>query len=182
MSDNAADKLKRLVKIATQLSETLNLEDLLQLIMTSAAELLEARSGSLLLLDEASHELVFRVASAEPELVGQRMPADKGVAGQALQRGEPVVVSGDSGDAQVYREVDKAMGTATESLIAVPMMIGTKQLGVIEVMNKRAGSFTEEDQELAVGLASLAAVAIENASMYASLADAVIEARMSYRL
>jgi GAF domain-containing protein len=176
------DKLKRLVAIATQLSSTLNLEDLLQLIMASAAELLEARSGSLLLLDATCEELVFRVATAEPELVGQRMPSDQGVAGQALREGKPVIVSQGSGDGQVYREVDKAMGTATESLIAAPLMMGSKALGVIEVMNKLTGAFTDEDAELAVALASLAAVALENATMYASLADAVVTARMSYRL
>jgi GAF domain-containing protein len=182
MPDSAADKLKQLISIATQLSSTLHVEELLQLIMTSAAELLDARSGSLLLLDQSTNELVFRVASSEPELVGQRMPADKGVAGQALQGGKPVVVSDASQDQRVYREVDQAMGTATESLIAVPLLAGGKQLGVIEVMNKRSGSFTTEDEELAVALASLAAVAIENASMYASLADAVVTARLSYRL
>lgn len=182
MPDTAADKLKRLIAIATQLSSTLHLEELLQLIMASAAELLDARSGSLLLLDETTNELVFRVASAEPELVGQRMPADKGVAGQALQGGKPVIISDASQDARVYREVDQAMGTATESLVAVPLMAGSKPLGVIEVMNKRTGSFDAEDEELAVALASLAAVAIENAAMYASLADAVVTARLSYRL
>lgn len=175
-------KLKRLVAVASQLSSTLNVEELLQLIMSSAAELLEARSGSLLLLDDETGELVFRVASAEPELVGQRMPADKGVAGQALRDGRPVVVQDAAQDSRVHREVDEAMGTTTESLLAVPLTMGGKSLGGIEVMNKQTGAFSAEDEELAVALASLAAVAIENAGMYARLADAVVAARMSYRL
>ncbi len=181
MTDPAADKLKRLLAIATQLSSTLNLEELLQLIMSSAAELLDARSGSLLLLDPLTNELVFRVASAEPELVGQRMPADKGVAGQALSELKPVVITDATADGRVYREVDQAMGSATESLIAVPLSVGTKPLGVLEVMNKRTGTFTEQDTELVVALASLAAIAIENASLYAGLAEAVVTARLSYR-
>lgn len=176
------EKLKRLLAVATQLSATLHLEELLQLILSSAAELLDARSGSLLLLDEETQELVFRVASAEPELVGQRMPADKGVAGEALREGRPVVVGDAAADGRVYREVDQAMGTATESLLAVPLTASGKPLGVLEVMNKRSGPFTDEDQELAVALASLAAVALENAALYARLADAVVTARMSYRL
>ncbi|MGH9136281.1 MAG: GAF domain-containing protein [Acidimicrobiales bacterium] len=177
----STDKLKRLISVATHLTSTLNLDELLELIMRSAAELLEARSGSLLLLDEDTDELVFRVATAEPALVGQRMPADQGVAGQSLSSGKPVLIADASADDRLYREVDEAMGIATESLVAVPLVAKDKTLGVIEVMNKRSGPFTPEDEELAVALASLAAIAIDNANMYAALADAVVTARMSYR-
>jgi len=179
---DTADKLKRLVAVATQLNSTFQLDDLLQLIMSAAAELLEARSGSLLLLDEETNELVFRVASAEPELVGHRMPSDRGIAGHALQQDKAVVISDASKDERFYRDVDEAIGSATENLIAVPLLANNKTLGVVEVMNKKQGSFTADDEELAVALASLAAVAIENAAMYARLADAVVTARMSYRL
>lgn len=176
------DKLKRLVSVATQLSSTLNLDELLDLIMRSAAELLEARSGSLLLLDDETGELEFKVATADPELVGQRIPGGEGIAGLAVSSGKPVVIGDASSDARVYREVDEAMGTATESLVAVPLVAKDKTLGVIEVMNKRSGQFDTEDEELASALASLAAIAIDNATMYAALADAVVTARMSYRL
>ena len=56
-------------------------------------------------------------------------------------------------------------------------------IGVVEVINKQHNArFTERDTELAAALASLAAVAIDNANLYAQLADAVVTARMSYRL
>jgi GAF domain-containing protein len=178
----SADKLKRLVAVATQLSSTLNLEELLALIVSSAADLLEARAGSLLLLDEDTNELVFKVATADPELVGQRIPADKGIAGQTLQQRQAVTIVDTATDDRVYREVDKTTGTTTESLVAVPLLVKDRAIGVIEVMNKLSGSFTPEDEELAAALASLAAVAIDNSSMYARLADAVVAARLSYRL
>lgn len=178
----SADKLKRLIAVATQLNSTLNLDELLDLIMSSAAELLEARAGSLLLLDDDTGELVFKVATADPELVGQRIPGDKGIAGQAVQGRAPITIADTSTDDRVNRQVDQATGTVTESLVAAPLVVKDRAIGVIEVMNKQTGTFDADDEELAVALASLAAVAIDNASMYARLADAVVAARMSYRL
>jgi GAF domain-containing protein len=150
--------------------------------MRSAADLLEARSGSLLLIDEDTGELEFKVATADPDLVGQRIPGGEGIAGLAISSGEPVVINDAANDERVYRDVDETTGTATENLIAVPLMVKDKALGVVEVMNKRSGGFDHDDGDLAIALASLAAIAIDNANMYASLADAVVTARMSYRL
>jgi GAF domain-containing protein len=51
---------------------------------------------------------------------------------------------------------------------------------VIEVINKRDGSFDERDQKVTTALAAQAAVAIDNARLYARLADAVVTARTSF--
>ena len=178
----SADKLKRLIAVATNLNSTLNVDELLQLIMSSAAELREARAGSLLLLDETGDELEFKVATADPELVGQRIPADAGIAGQALRDRAAITIADAASDERLNRQVDKLTGTTTESLVAAPLLVKDRPIGVLEVMNKSSGTFDAEDEDLAVALASLAAVAIDNASMYARLADAVVAARMSYRL
>jgi adenylate cyclase len=55
-------------------------------------------------------------------------------------------------------------------------------IGVIEVINKRDGSFGDDDVKLASALAGQAATAIDNARLYARLADAVLTSRLSYRL
>jgi GAF domain-containing protein len=55
-------------------------------------------------------------------------------------------------------------------------------IGVVEVINKRDGDFTKDDEALAGALANQAAIAIDNARLYAKLADAVVSSRMSYRL
>lgn len=68
-------RLRRLVEVATQLTSTLDLQELLQAIIAATAELLSAESSSILLLDESRNELVFKVSSASPELAGTRMPA-----------------------------------------------------------------------------------------------------------
>jgi GAF domain-containing protein len=63
------------------------------------------------------------------------------------------------------------------------MLVKDRAIGVVEVINRRHNArFTERDAELATAFASLAAIAIDNAQLYAQLADAVVTARMSYRL
>ncbi|HEV7888216.1 MAG TPA: GAF domain-containing protein [Acidimicrobiales bacterium] len=177
-----ADKLKRLVEVATQLNSTLNLDELLAGIMSATTELLEAESSSLLLLDEEADELEFKVATGDPELVGVRMPSGQGIAGAALAAREPVVQDNVAGDTRHYSEVDKAAGSTTRNLVAVPLVLKDRPIGVLEAINRPAAELAGEDLEIARALASLAAVAIDNATMYARLADAVVAARMSYRI
>ena len=64
----------------------------------------------------------------------------------------------------------------------MPLRVRDETIGVVEVINKRDGSFSEMDAELAQALANQAAIAIDNARLYAKLADAVVTSRMSYRL
>ena len=177
-----AEKLKRLVEVATQLNSTLNLDELLDNIMAASTELLGAESSSLLLLDEETDELEFKVATGDPELVGVRMPSTKGIAGEALSKGQPVVQDNVASDSRHYSEVDKAAGSTTRNLVAVPLVLKDRAIGVLEAINREKAELDEEDMDIAKALASLAAVAIDNATMYARLADAVVAARMSYRI
>jgi GAF domain-containing protein len=181
-ADKTAARLKRLIEIATQLNATYNSDELLQLILAGATELTDATTSSLLLLDDETNELVFKVSTADPELVGRRMPADQGIAGTALQSGEPLVIDDAAKDDRFYSGVDEKAGTETKNLIAVPLMLKGQAIGVLEAVNRRDGAFTADDVDIAGALAALAAVAIDNASMYARLADAVVTARLSYRL
>jgi phosphoserine phosphatase RsbU/P len=176
---------KQLVDVAVRLSSTLNLEELLQLIMTSAADLLGAETSSLLLLDEDTNELVIEVATGDVggQVVKRRVPAGAGIAGWTLSNRQPAVIHDPASDERFYKDVGEAVGFETRNLLAVPLLVKDRAVGVVEVINKKGDErFTERDVELANALASLAAVAVDNASLYAQLADAVVTARMSYRL
>lgn len=183
--DDGADPFRRLLEIATKLNSTLNLDDLLQLIMRSAAELLGAETSSLLLLDETTNELVFEVVAGGPaaDLAKRRIPSGEGIAGWALSQRVPVTIDSPSSDSRFYREIEETTAFETRNLVAVPLLARDRAIGVIEVLNKGGGGgFTPSDLEVAGALASLAAIAIDNASMYSRLADAVVTARLSYRL
>jgi GAF domain-containing protein len=176
--------LKRIIEITGLLNTTLDLDELLQKIMTSAAELLDAETSSLLLVDEESGDLDITTATGESgeQITRRKVPAHQGIAGWVVDNGEPAVVESPKDDPRFYAVMDQAIQFETRNLIAVPMKVREQTIGVVEVINKKDGSFTDTDAELAQALANQAAIAIDNARLYAKLADAVVTSRMSYRL
>jgi GAF domain-containing protein len=176
--------LKRIIEITGALNSTLNVDELLEKIMTSASELLDAETSSLLLLDEDSGDLVIHVATGKPgEQVERRhVPPGKGIAGAVIDSGEPVVVSDAKSDARFYDVMDQATGFQTKNMLALPLKVRDQTIGVVEVINKHDGEWTDGDRDIAGALANQAAIAIDNARLYAKLADAVVTSRMSYRL
>jgi GAF domain-containing protein len=182
--DEEVAKRDRLVEVAGLLSSTLKLQQLLVMITESAAELLEAETSSLLLLDEETGELLIDIATGEigREVVQKRVPAGSGIAGWVVENGEPTVVNSPRDDPRFYGDIDAKSGFETKSILAVPMRTKERVIGVIEVINKRNGGFEDDDVKLTTALAGQAATAIDNARLYAKLADAVLTSRLSYRL
>jgi GAF domain-containing protein len=177
--------LKRLIEISTMLSSTLNLSELLQYIISTAAELLRSETSSLLLVDEETGELTFEIATGQPgeEVVKQRIPAGQGIAGWVVQHAEPIIVNDPKSDSRFYTGIDEAVGFQTRNILAVPLKSKEAIIGVVEVINKvAADGFAAGDLELGEALASQAAIAIDNARMYRHLADAVVASRLSSRL
>jgi GAF domain-containing protein len=182
--DEEVAKRDRLVEISGHLTSTLKLEELLGQITEASAELLGAETSSLLLLDEETGELTVDVAAGEPgrDVLRKTVPAGTGIAGWVVQNDEPAVVASPRDDPRFYGEIDEKTGFETRSILAVPMRTRERVIGVIEVINKREGGFGDDDVKLASALAGQAATAIDNARLYARLADAVLTSRLSYRL
>jgi len=177
--------LNQLIQVTTKLNSTLNLTELLQLIMDSATELLHAETSSLMLVDEETNELTFEVATGEPgaEVVKYRVPPGQGIAGWVVENPQPVIIDNPSEDPRFYGQMDKAIGFETRNMLAVPLTVKDRVIGVVEVINKKdAPGFSQKDMELALALTNQASVAIDNTRMYARLADAVVTSRLSYRL
>ena len=183
-TDTDAATLERLLEISSLLTSTLELDELLRTIMSSASELTGAETSSLLLLDEDAGELTVEVATGAPgeAVMRQRVPAGEGIAGWVVQHGEPLNVPDPRSDDRFYAGIDEKTGFETRNILAVPMATRERTIGVIEVINKRDGSFDDRDAKVATALANHAAIAVENARLYARLADAVVASRMSYRL
>lgn len=176
--------LKRIIEITALLNSTLDVDELLQLIISSAAELLNAETSSLLLLDEQAGDLVIHIATGEPgEQVERRhVPPGRGIAGWVVEHEQAAVVNNAREDPRFYPVLDEVTGFDTATILALPLKVRDRTIGVVEVINKRGGSFDQKDEELAEALANQAAIAIDNARLYAKLADAVVTSRMSYRL
>jgi GAF domain-containing protein len=183
--DADAAALARLMEITASLNSTLDRDALLDLVLRSAVELLDTEASSLLLVDEETGDLVFERATrpGDEHMAGTRVPAGQGIAGWVLEHGEPAVVDEPRDDRRFYAGIDAGSDLRTRTLLAVPLAVKDRVIGVVELVNKRGEQgFDDQDVRLAKALSDQAAIAIENARLYARLADAVVTARISYRL
>ena len=115
--------LKRIIEITGLLNSTLDLDELLRQIMSSAAELLDAETSSLLLVDEETGDLTINVATGESgEQVTRRSSRPhQGIAGWVVDNGEAAVVESPKDDPRFYAVMDQAIQFETRNLIAVPL-------------------------------------------------------------
>lgn len=168
------DRLRHLYEVGQAIASTLDLDRVLEESTTRVAEVLRAEASTLLLIDEERGELVFKVPAgpAEHILREQRMPLDKGVAGWVAVHGEPIIIPDVATDRRFYGQIDRLTGYRTRSIMAVPLQVKGRTIGVVEVINKIDGSsFNEDDQQWLSILAPLIAAAIENARLYAALRE-----------
>jgi Nif-specific regulatory protein len=164
-------RLQTILDITHAWHQTNEMETLLTRMAEAATRLLEADRASIFLWDKSTSTIVGRPALGVPggEL---RLPDDAGIVGQVIQTGEPRRVSGTHDAQAIDRAVDRKTGYRTETILCVPLVSpnGTR-IGAFEVLNKRDGAFTGEDQRELVELASYAAVALENTKQFSELLE-----------
>ena len=170
-TEKRAHQLSILNEITRQLTSTLEQEPLLQNILENAVTILNCEAGTLFLMDEQTGDLIFKktVGPVATNLLGQRLPAGTGIVGRAVQSRAPVIENDAQRSSAHATSADKQTGFVSRSLLAVPMQIKDRVLGVIEVINRKDGlPFVQDDQNLLTAFAGQAAVAIENARLLAS--------------
>lgn len=155
-------RLEKILEVTHAWGQTSCMEALLQAMAEAATELLEADRASIFLWDKANKSLVARPALGveDDEL---RFPDDTGIVGQVIQTLESRRVGGKLGADEIARKVDAETGYSTETLLCVPLISAKgKCIGAFEVLNKKSGLFTDEDERGLQELAAHAAVALEN--------------------
>lgn len=161
------DKVSALdiLSIAESLTATVDLDELLKKISRAAEELLDSEASSIMLLTDDKKSLFFKAASEKSGHASKKMtiPVGTGVAGWVAANGRPEMVSDVRTDKRFADSFDKDTGFVTRSLICVPMLYRGETMGVVEVLNRRAGPYTKEHVRLLSGLANLASAAVANA-------------------
>ena len=167
-----SEKLGTAIEISSIVNSTLDLAEILALIMRHANQLTNSIAGTLMLLDEETGELVFGVPTGPKadKLTDIRIPSGKGIAGWVAEHEQPALVTNAREDPRFYPEIDTISGLETKSILCVPLKAKTKLIGVLEVINKADGtSFTQGDELLLSVFAHQAAMGIENARLYSEL-------------
>lgn len=157
--------LNMLYEISADLSSRLDLEQLLTVTLQRVQQALAAPAASLLTVE--GDELVFKVALGEKSeaIKPFRIPIDQGIAGWVVKNGQAEIVNDVRSDPRFFHMADSKTGFSTESIIAAPLLVKERPIGVIELFNK-PGGFGKTDLELLTSIASSAAIAIDNARLY----------------
>jgi len=160
---------KRIIDISNYLSSTYDQGTLLKRIVAAAKELIHTEAASILLLDEATGQLRFAIASniKASEMDDIIVPLEGSIAGWIVTHGEPRVIEDLSNEDNHFRGVDSRIGFQSINLLGVPMRSHKRVIGVMQAMNKLNGKrFTDNDIVTLRTLASQAAIAIENARLF----------------
>ena len=162
------DGYRRLIEIARDLASTLDLDVLLERIVSAAAEVSGSEAASILLYDNLTQQLYFQVATNldEPTMRGVVVPLEGSIAGWIVINRKAVRIVDAREDPRFFGTVDQMTGRPTRSILGVPLITKNKVVGVLEALNKEHGKFTEGDESLLSVLGAQAAVAIENARLF----------------
>jgi K+-sensing histidine kinase KdpD len=160
---NKLDKLNRLIEASKTVNSTIELDKLLVLILEAAANSVDADRGTLYLVDESTGELWSKVYQGK-NMVEIRLPLGKGLAGHVAETGKVVNIADAYRDPRFHPEIDKKSGYKTHNVLCMPMRNRNGNIvGVFQLLNKKRGPFTHEDESFIDALSVHAAIALENA-------------------
>ncbi len=159
------DKLHLLIEASKTVNSTIDSDELLDLILTAATTSLRADRGTLYLIDAITNELWSKVLKGN-DLVEIRLSMGKGLAGYVAKTGETVNIVDAYKDPRFNPEIDKKSGYKTHNVLCMPLRDKEGKIaGVFQLLNKRGGTFTKEDEEFINALSVHAAIALENARL-----------------
>jgi signal transduction protein with GAF and PtsI domain len=160
------EQINALTKISKAIASDVYLEDILRLIVTVTAEIMDSNICSLMLIDEKKNELVIRATQSISEEYNQKPPLKigEGVAGRATKENKPIVIK-DVTKEKEYKHKDIAKKEGLCSLLCVPLTVKGKVIGVINCYTSKPHDFTETEINILTSVANQAAVAIENAEL-----------------
>lgn len=156
----------RFLDLVAEVTADMDLSTMLSKVVTEAAKMLQADRATLFLNDEKKGELFSRVAMGAS--VGEiRLPNTAGIAGTVFTSGQVVNIPHAYADLRFNPSFDKRTGYFTRSILCVPIVNKNgKTIGVTQVLNKRGGPFTAEDEKRLKVFTAQLAISLENAKLF----------------
>lgn len=171
-AETSSETLELLLEVGRLMSSKLELPELLTTVLELSSRVVDAESASLLLLDDKAQELYFDVAlGLGAEASKFRLPVGQGIAGMVARELKPAIINDVRADARWSPKMDEQSGFVTRSILAVPMLVRGRLIGVVEAINRKEGAFTPEHLRTFEAFASQASVAIDNARLFSSLKE-----------
>lgn len=163
-----AKRLAILTDIVKTANSILEPRKVIELIMAKIQQLIPSEAWSMLMVDEDKQELTFELALGEKakDVSSFRVKIGEGVAGWVAQTGKPTIVNDTARDPRFARRFDTKTQFQTRSILCAPLISRGRTIGVVEIINRLGGRFTEADLEVLLTLVEPCAIAIENAILF----------------
>lgn len=161
-------ELDTLNDIAAAVTSSLDAHEIYHLVVKQINEYFCVDAGSLLMRDDETGDLEFvmTLEAGQEKLAGVRVPRGQGVVGYVAEQQHYEIVPDVKQDPRFYPKISDDVGYVTHSILCVPMVVKGRTIGVIELLNKKNGNFTEEDGERLTRMAATIGVALENARLF----------------
>src|ERR1035437_1416444 len=157
------------VDVVSEVTADIKLGSLLQKVMGEATRMLNAERSTLFLNDEKTNELWSEVGQGL-ESVQIRLPNHLGIAGAVFTSCKTINIPYAYADLRFNPAFDKKTGFFTRSILCVPIVNKHgKTIGVTQVLNKRGGPFTNEDESRLRAFTAQISIALENAKLFADV-------------
>jgi PAS domain S-box-containing protein len=175
------DELKLLNSVGETLSETLNLDTVLQTVLLQIRDILDVYSTSIWLNDhEREVNICKHVAGPGKDKVvleGFELNEGTGLVGKVVQNGISIITDDAERSSDHYKQITDKIEFKVRSILTVPLVINEKVIGAIQLVHGEIDSFSEQDQFLIESIASMASKSIENARLHQALKDQLSEVK-----
>jgi len=165
-------EIRLLYKIGSDITSTLNLNEVLEILLDRISRILNVEICSILLYDETTQSFTMKCAKGIDNAIiaSTRVKAGQSISGWVIEHREGILVDNIEVDPRFQHRNDEKY--YTNSFISVPLLSKDKVIGVININNKKSKEpFTKEDLRFIKGVALEATIGIENARLYQSLED-----------
>jgi adenylate cyclase len=157
------------LEVISEMTSDINIESLLQKVMAEATRMLGAERSTLFLNDKKTNQLWSQVGQGLGAMQ-IRLPNHMGIAGTVFTSGKTVNIPHAYADLRFNPTFDRKSGFFTRSILCVPINNKAGEvIGVTQVLNKKNGSFTTEDESRLKTFTAQIAISLENASLFADV-------------
>src|SRR5271163_3842754 len=166
---HAVIELSTIVEATKRLNSTLDLAELLGIILQLTTRHTGAERGTVFLVDH-EHNQIWSLIGLGLDQQEIRLPTNRGIAGWVAEHGESVNLEDAYTDPRFESEVDIRLGFRTRSLLCLPIRSKSGEpIGVLQLLNKKSGPFTHADENLLRAISDHVALALENAQLHRDL-------------
>lgn len=161
-----ARQLEAISKVSSTITSNMYLSDILKLIVTVTAEVMDSKICSLMLIDDKTGELVLQATQSMSEAYNKKpnLRVGEGIAGKVAQTNKPVSVYNLEEEPE-YRSKNIAAKEGLKSLLSIPLSFKGKVIGVLNSYTSHAHKFSREEISVLTAVANQAAIVIENGAL-----------------